>query len=70
MEKHKMLSLVLLDLCTFAVTQAPEKSRKEAMENYEDAYRMAEKLALPEVQIYKDFMENTLEEKRREAADL
>jgi len=62
-----MLSLVLLDLCTFVYTQSPESSREEALENYHDAFRMAEDLDLPELQMYRDFMENTLEEEERGA---
>ena len=70
MDKYKMLSLVLLDLCTFAYTMAPEGTREEAFENYEDACRMAEDLELPELQIYLEFMDNTLAEEEREAGHL
>ena len=66
MDKHKMLSLVLLDLCAFVYTQAPENSRKEALENYRDACRMAEDLELPELQIYREIMESAIAEKERE----
>ena len=70
MDKHKMLSLVLMDLCAFAYTQAPENSRAEALVGCEDAFRMAESLALPELQIYRDFLDTTIEDKKRETAGL
>ena len=57
MDKHKMLSLALLDLCTFAFTQVPENSRAEAEKNFKYAYRLAEKKDLPCLNEYRDFFE-------------
>ena len=57
MNKHKMLSLALLDLCTFAVTQVPASTRREAEKNFEFAYQLAEKRALPYLKDYRDVIE-------------
>jgi len=57
MNKHKMLSLALLDLCTFAFTQVPESSKADAEKNFEFAYRLAEKKSLPCLKEYRDFFE-------------
>lgn len=52
-----MLSLALLDLCTFAFTQVPENSREDAEKNFKFAFRLAEKKALPCLNDYRDFFE-------------
>lgn len=57
MNKNKMLSLALLDLCTFAFTQVPENSRAEAEKSFEFAYRLAEKKSLPCLKEYRDFFD-------------
>lgn len=57
MEREKLQSLLLLDLCAFAASLFDPWSREEAMEEYEQAYILAEKYALPELNTYRDFME-------------
>jgi len=57
MNKEKMLCMVLLDLCAFACTQAKEAQRKEVRENYEDAFKLAKKFDLPDIQTYEILME-------------
>jgi hypothetical protein len=57
MNREKLQSLLLLDLCAFAASLFDPWSREEAMEDYERAYSLAEKHALPELHTYRDFME-------------
>ncbi|MDH4218774.1 MAG: hypothetical protein OEY18_11625 [Candidatus Aminicenantes bacterium] len=57
MNREKLQSLLLLDLCVFAASLFNPWSREEAMEDYEQAYSLAEKHALPEIHTYRDFME-------------
>ncbi|MFC2160046.1 hypothetical protein ACFLRW_01110 [Acidobacteriota bacterium] len=57
MNMEKILCMVLLDLCAFACTQAKETQRKEVRKNYEEAFRLAEKLDLPDIQTYEVLMQ-------------
>ncbi len=57
MDRKKLQSLLLLDLCAFAASLHHPWSREEAMEEYEQAYSLAQKYDLPEVQTYRHFME-------------
>jgi pyruvate/2-oxoacid:ferredoxin oxidoreductase alpha subunit len=57
MDREKLQSLLLLDLCAFAASLFDPWSHEEAMEEYERAYNLAEKYNLPELHTYKDFME-------------
>ena len=56
MDREKLQSLLLLDLCAFAASLFDPWSCEEAMEDYEQAYSLAEKYALPELHTYRDFM--------------
>lgn len=47
---------VLLDLCAFACSQNPRN--KEALADYEEAYRLAQNFDLPDLKIYRDYMES------------
>lgn len=53
-----MLSMLLLDLCAFNVTQMPPAARKKAMKSYREAYRLAERMSLPDLESYDNLMEN------------
>ncbi len=57
MDREKLQSLLLLDLCAFAASLFDPWSHEETMEEYEQAYSLAEKYALPEIQTYRDFMD-------------
>lgn len=57
MDREKLQSLLLLDLCAFAASLFDPWSHEEAMEEYEQAYSLAEKYGLPELYTYKDFIE-------------
>lgn len=57
MERNKLQSLLLLDLCAFAVTLYDGQSRKELMKEYELAYDIAKKYDLPQLHTYKEFIE-------------
>jgi len=56
MEKHKLRSLLLLDLCTFTASLFDSKNRTEALKDFKLAYDLAEKHSLPERKSYQDFM--------------
>ena len=53
MNRDKMMALVLLDACAFACAQ---DSRKETRREFEMACEFAERLSLPEVKTYRDFV--------------
>lgn len=57
MERHKLRSFLLLDLCAFAATLYDGESREELLKEYELAYNIAKKYDLPEIHTYKEFME-------------
>jgi hypothetical protein len=57
MDREKLQSLLLLDLCAFAASLFDPWSHEEAMADYEQAYSLAEKHDLPELHTYRDFME-------------
>jgi hypothetical protein len=57
MDREKLQSLLLLDLCAFAASLFGPWSHEEAIAEYEQAYNLAEKHDLPELHTYRDFME-------------
>ena len=52
-----MMCKVLLDLCAFAYSESTPESRDEAIEDYKEAYFMAQKYDLRDIQYYEDLME-------------
>jgi hypothetical protein len=58
MKREKMLCMILLDLCAFACSLAPEAKKQEMRDDYEDAYRMAIKYGLPDLQSYEDLVKS------------
>jgi len=56
MKNEKTMCKVLLDLCAFACSQNPRN--KEALADYEEAYRLAQNFDLPDLKIYRDYMES------------
>ena len=57
MERNKLRSFLLLDLCAFAVTLYEGESREELLKEYKLAYNIAKKYNLPEIHAYKEFIE-------------
>jgi hypothetical protein len=57
MEKNKLKSLLLLDLCAFAASLLAPGAREEVLEDYRLAYSLAEKQNLPNRKAYKDLLE-------------
>jgi hypothetical protein len=57
MEKNKLKSLLLLDLCAFAASLLAPGAREEVLEDYRLAYSLAEKQNLPSRKAYKDLLE-------------
>jgi hypothetical protein len=57
MENEKMMCKVLLDLCAFAYSQSTPDSRSEAIKSYKEAYFMAQKYGLQDIQSFEDLME-------------
>ncbi|MFC2156367.1 hypothetical protein ACFLT9_00890 [Acidobacteriota bacterium] len=56
MKTKKAMSLALLDLCAFAVSQVKRDSHPEALHNYRMAYRLAEINSVPNIQTYRDYI--------------
>lgn len=56
MEKNKLKSLLLLDLCAFAASLSSPGGREDALEDYRMAYRLAERQHLPNRKAYKDLL--------------
>ena len=56
MDKDKLQSLLLLDLCAFAASIPMYHSRLEAVKDFELAYSLAEIHALSDRHSYRDFM--------------
>jgi len=57
MEKNKLKSLLLLDLCAFAASLSSPGVQEDVREDYRFAYRWAEKHRLPNCKAYKDLLE-------------
>jgi hypothetical protein len=57
MERKKLRSFLLLDLCAFAATLYDGESRKELLKEYELAYNIAKEYNLPELHAYEEFIE-------------
>jgi hypothetical protein len=57
METNKLKNLLLLDLSAFAATLIDHRFSQEAREEFESAYYLAKKQALPDYQTYEDFLE-------------
>jgi hypothetical protein len=57
MEKEKLKKMLLLDLCAFTASLSTPGTRKEILEDYRLAYRLAEKQNLPNRKAYKDLLE-------------
>lgn len=57
MEKNKLKSLLLLDLCAFTASLSAPGAREEVLEDYRLAYRLAERQGLPDRKAYKDLLE-------------
>ena len=56
MDKDKLQSLLLLDLCAFAASLPNDPSQYEAIRDFELAYSLAEKHELSDRYSYRDFM--------------
>ena len=56
MKNEKAMSLALLDLCAFVVSQVKRDARPEALHNYRMAYRLAEINSLPHIHTYRDYI--------------
>ena len=57
MQNEKMMCKALLDLCAFAYIQSPIDTRDEARKEYEEAYFLAKKSGLKDIQTFEDLME-------------
>jgi hypothetical protein len=57
MEKNKLKSLLLLDLCAFAASLSSPGVQEDVREDYRLAYRWAEKQHLPNRKAYEDLLE-------------
>jgi hypothetical protein len=57
MEKNKLKSLLLLDLCAFTASLLAPGDRKDVLEDYRLAYSLAERQHLPNRKAYKDLLE-------------
>lgn len=57
MEKNKLKSLLLLDLCAFAASLSSPGVQEDVLEDYRFAYRLAEKQRLHNRNAYKDLLE-------------
>ena len=57
MEKDKLKSLLLLDLCAFTASLFAPGAREEVLEDYHLAYNLAKKQDLPNRKAYKDLLE-------------
>jgi hypothetical protein len=57
MEKEKLKSLLLLDLCAFTASLIAPEARGEVLEDYRLAYSLAKRQDLVNRKAYKDLME-------------
>ena len=57
MDKVKLQSLLLLDLCAFAASVPRYSSRLETIRDFELAFSLAEKFALSDRHFYREFMD-------------
>ena len=57
MEKNKLKSLLLLDLCAFTASLTAPEARGEVLEDYRLAYNLAKTQDLANRKAYKDLME-------------
>ena len=57
MEKNKLKSLLLLDLCAFTASLIAPGARDEVLEDYRLAYNLAERQDLASRKAYKDLLE-------------
>jgi hypothetical protein len=57
MEKNKLKSLLMLDLCAFAASLSSPGVQEDVREDYRLAYRWAEIQHLPNRKAYEDLLE-------------